>query len=391
MKRRDLLQAGALAPILSAGLARAAESGRVDGGAAAPGRWQPPSGRPWNAILVAGGAFSRYQRILEQTARGLDKLDVIDNGNVAIPEASPSTEEMWWWLAENAGGKRIRFLEDGHYCYEWSPELRESLSKEILERIRIAGDVDLILTLGTEPSLDFGKAVDDIPVICLGSTDPVANGIVPSVEDSGKDNLHATVIVEQFEWQIERFYSIFRFKRLGLMVAESRRKKSGVDETRRFCAQRGVELVEEYYAEEGRDPYRDYANMRAAMGRLIHAKVDAVYLPFFLCPNDKFPEFLALLTSRGIPSFTQAGVDPVERGILLGVAETDMENYGLFEARVIDLVTRGVKPRLLDQRFAQSQGLVINLKTAMQMGWQPPLGLLVSVEDTFSTHSPLVK
>ena len=67
------------------------------------------------------------------------------------------------------------------------------------------------------------------------------------------------------------------------------------------------------------------------------------------------------------------------------------ELYGLFEARVIDLVTRGVKPRLLDQRFAQSQGLVINLKTAMQMGWQPPLGLLVSVEDTFSTHSPLVK
>ena len=175
------------------------------------------------------------------------------------------------------------------------------------------------------------------------------------------------------------------------MGAEVRRRKSGVEAAKRFCAQRGVEFVEEYYDEEGRDPYRDYERMRAAMQRLIDAKVDAVYLPFFLCPNDKFPEFLSMLTSRGIPSFTQAGVDPVERGILLGVAETDMENYGLFEARVIDLVTRGVKPRLLDQRFAQSQGLVINLKTAMQMGWQPPLGLLVSVEDTFSTHSPLVK
>ena len=389
MRRRDLLRAGALAPILSAGLAQAAEEGAA--AAVSSGRWEPPSGRPWNAILVSGGAFSRYPRILEQTARGRDKLDVIQNGNVAIPEASPSTEEMWWWLAENAGGSRIRFLEDGHYCYEWSPELRESLSKEIVERIRTAGDVDLILTLGTEPSLDFKALVDDIPVLCLGSTDPVANGIVPSVEDSGKDNLHATVIVEQFEWQIERFYSIFRFKRLGLMGAEVRRRKSGVEAAKRFCAQRGVEFVEEYYDEEERDPYRDYERMRAAMQRLIDAKVDAVYLPFFLCPNDKFPEFLSMLTSRGIPSFTQAGVDPVERGILLGVAETDMENYGLFEARVIDLVTRGVKPRLLDQRFAQSQGLVINLKTAMQMGWQPPLGLLVSVEDTFSTHSPLVK
>ena len=107
-----------------------------------------------------------------------------------------------------------------------------------------------------------------------------------------------------------------------------------------------------------------------------------------MCPNERFPEFLEVLTSRGIPSFTQEGHEVVSRGILLGIDNTDLEGYGLTEAHVIDCVLKGEKPRTIDLRVAQDQGLLINLKTAMQMGWQPPLGLLVSVEETYSTHSP---
>ena len=128
--------------------------------------------------------------------------------------------------------------------------------------------------------------------------------------------------------------------------------------------------------------------MHEALLKLVDAGIDAICLPFFICPNDRFPDFLEVLTKHGIPSFTQEGPDVVARGILLGVGEMDVGGYGLAEARVISSVLDGVRPRSLGLRVAQSQGLVINLKTAMQMGWQPPLGLLVSVEETFSTHSP---
>lgn len=344
--------------------------------------------RPKRAILVTGGGYSRYQNILKATVRGLARLNVIQDGSVEIPEGSSSTEEMWSWLADEAGGNRLVFLSDGHYSYEWSPEDRVAVRAEVLRRLRERKDVDIIFTLGTEASEDMRGAVDDLPVISLGSSDPVATGLVLSAEDSGKDNFHALVTSDYFDWQLERFYAIFHFKRLGLLAADVRRKKCGADDARAFCAKYGIELVEVYYEEKGDDPQGDYQRLYAGLLKLVDARIDALCLPYFLCPNECFPEFLEVLTSRGIPSFTQEGHEVVSRGILLGNDRTDVESYGLTEARVIDRVLKGEKPRSIDLHVAQCQKLLINLKTAMQMGWQPPLGLLVSVEETYSTHSP---
>lgn len=350
-----------------------------------------PAGRPKRAILITGGGYSRYQKVLQATARGLERVDVIDDGDVEIPELSPSTEEMWRWLSENAGGDRLEFLRDGHYSYEWIPEIRREVRAEVLRRLHNRRDVDIIFTFGTEASQDMREAVDDIPVLSLGSTDPLANGLIESTEDSGKDNFHALVTDDYFDWQIARFHAIFHFKRFGLLVAENRRRKCGADVARKFCSGNGIEFLEAYYTEQGRDPEEDYRRMHEALLRLVDAGIDAICLPFFICPNDRFPDFLEVLTKHGIPSFTQEGPAVVARGILLGVGEMDVEGYGLAEARVIRSVLDGARPRSLGLRVAQSQGLVINLKTAMQMGWQPPLGLLVSVEETFSTHSPTTR
>ena len=347
-----------------------------------------PAERPKRAILITGGGYARYQKVLQATARGLERLDVIDDGDVEIPELSPSTEEMWQWLSERAGGDRLEFLRDGHYSYEWIPEIRREVRAEVLRRLRDRRDVDIIFTLGTEASQDMREAVDDIPVLSLGSTDPLANGLVASTEDSGKDNFHALVVTDYFDWQIARFHAIFRFRRFGLLAAENRRRKCGADVARAFCRQKGIEFLEAYYVERGQDPEEDYRRMHEALLKLVDAGIDAICLPFFICPNDRFPDFLEVLTKHGIPSFTQEGPDVVARGILLGVGEMDVGGYGLAEARVISSVLDGVRPRSLGLRVAQSPGMVINLKTAMQMGWQPPLGLLVSVEETFSTHSP---
>ena len=81
------------------------------------------------------------------------------------------------------------------------------------------------------------------------------------------------------------------------------------------------------------------------------------------------------------------GSEPVKRGILIGVGDDNLSGLGYFEARVIQKVLAGVKPRAISQRYEQSQGLVLNLRTAMEMGWNPPLGLLVTVEKTYNTQN----
>ena len=68
----------------------------------------------WRVLYVEGGPFSNYQQTLAHTARGLEKLGLIDNGQVAIPDGTESTVAMWQWLADNARG-RVKFLRDGHY------------------------------------------------------------------------------------------------------------------------------------------------------------------------------------------------------------------------------------------------------------------------------------
>lgn len=75
-----------------------------------------------------------------------------------------------------------------------------------------------------------------------------------------------------------------------------------------------------------------------------------------------------------MPAFAQTGVEEVQRRILLGVGAENIEGIGLHEAQIIEKTLSGVKPWDISQIYAQDQGIGVNLKTAMQMGWQPPDG-----------------
>ena len=58
----------------------------------------------------------------------------------------------------------------------------------------------------------------------------------------------------------------------------------------------------------------------------------------------------------------------------------------MFEAKVLEKVLAGVKPRSIGQVFAERSRLVLNLATAAQMGWVPPFGVLVAVEEAYTTQ-----
>ena len=348
-------------------------------------------GRPANVIILTNGSYLRYRQILLTTMEGLRRLGIINwvpTDNDDQPNAG--TADVWAELAAKAGGSQLKFLPDGHYTYNFDPDRREKVRSLILSRIKEQKDVDLILTFGTEPSLDMAKNITDIPVLSVNSSDPVAFQIVKSADDSGQDNLHALVTENYFAWQVRCFHSIFRFGFLGLLAAEDRVKQAGADEVETACTNLGSGFTIVTYKEDSSDKEASYQALKKGLEDLLDQGVDAVMLPWFDCPDDRFSEFLAAMTSRGIPCFSQVGTEPVSRGILLGVGDTNLDNYGFFEAQVISQVLQGTKPRSINQRYIQSNGLAINLKTAMQMGWKPPFGLLLTVEKAYTTQSPAV-
>jgi len=350
-----------------------------------------PADKVWRVIYVEGGPFSNYQQTLAHTARGLEELGLISNAQVAIPENSEDSRDMWLWLAENAKG-RLRFMRDGHYSAEWDADARPLLREAILERIHTRKDVDMVIAMGTWSGLDMAtKELEElgIPVFSMSVTDAVAAGIAASVEDSGKDNVHAQLEPGRFRRQLSMFHEIFHFKKLGVPFENTPegRNTAAMDEIERTARELGVELVTASAPLDVPNEEEAFHNLKSCVDKLI-PQVDALYLTYTSTPAHRYPALLEPVTAAGKPSFAQAGPQLVEYGVLMSLAQASFADIGRFEAQAIAEVVNGKKAREVDQVFEPELGLAINLKTAMRIGWNPPLEILAAVDEIYQ-HIPL--
>ena len=110
---------------------------------------------------------------------------------------------------------------------------------------------------------------------------------------------------------------------------------------------------------------------------------DAIYLTYTSTPMEKIPELMTPIIEAGIPSFAQAGPQLVEYGVLMSLAQASFADIGQFEAEAMAAVIHGKKPRDVNQIFEPELGLAINLKTAMRIGWNPPLEILAAVDEIY--------
>jgi len=337
----------------------------------------------WRAIYVEGGAFSNYQHTLAHTVRGLEKLGIISNAAVEIPQDSESSREMWSWLSDNAAG-RIKFMPDGHYSAEWDADARPLLKEAIIERIRNRQDVDLIICMGTWAGLDMTGEDFGIPVFSMSVTDAVAAGIVASAHDSGKDNVHAQLEPGRFRRQLAMFHEIFKFRKLGVPYEDTPegRNTCALDEIIATAKELGIELV---FATAPLDvPNEDvsYNNLKGCLDKLAK-EADALYITYNASPLHRYPSLMKSINDAGIPSFAQAGPSAVEYGVLMSLAQASFADIGLFEAEAIAAVINGKKAREINQIFEPELGLAINLKSAMKIGWNPPLEVLSAVDEIY--------
>ena len=337
----------------------------------------------WRVIYVEGGPFSNYQQTLAQTARGLEKLGLIDNGQVTVPDNTESSSTMWQWLADHAGG-RIKFLRDGYYSADWDATARKSIQEAVIDRVHNRKDVDMIIAMGTWSGLDMSSQDLGIPVFSMSVTDAVTAGIVHSAQDSGKDNVHAQLEPGRFRRQISMFHEIFHFRKLGVPFEDTPegRNTAAMDEIEKTAAELGIELVLRSAPLDLPDADQAFRNLKNCVEEL-SKEADAIYLTYTSTPMEKIPELMTPIIDAGIPSFAQAGPQLVEYGVLMSLAQASFADIGQFEAEAISAVIHGKKPRAVNQIFEPELGLAINLKTAMRIGWNPPLEILAAVDEIY--------
>lgn len=337
----------------------------------------------WRVIYVEGGPFSNYQQTLAHTARGLEKLGLISNGQVPIPANSESAAEMWDWLSKNATGS-IQFLPDGHYTADWDAQKRAAIKEAVIKRIHERGDVDMIIAMGTWSGLDMTSEDLGVPVFSMSVTDAVNAGIVKSVEDSGKDFVHAQLEPGRFHRQIAMFHEIFKFKKLGVPFEDTPEGRTSIamDEIEATAAELGIELVLASAPLDIADTDEAFRNLQGCISRIL-PMADAFYLPVNSIPLERTPELMRTVNQAGIPSFAQGGPSLVQYGVLMSLAQASFADIGQFEADSIAAVVNGKKPREVNQIFEPELGLAVNLKVAMSIGWNPPIEILAAVDEIF--------
>ena len=268
---------------------------------------------------------------------------------------------------------------------DFDKELRPKVQEELLKRLQEKKDIDLIFAMGTWAGQDLAVDGNTVSSIVASCSDPIGSGIIASVDDSGRDNIHAKVEPERYERQIRLFHDIVPFQKLGIVYEDSPegRTFAAYDAIKKVSEERGFEIVECHA------PFNNVSLQEAQDGVVkcyeeIAPKVDTTYITVHRGVNeDSLPKLLAPLYANQIPSFSMLGADEVRHGVLMSIAQAGFRYVGQFHADVIAKILNGAKARELSQRWQDPPKIAINLKVAEIIGYDPPVDILMASDEIY--------
>lgn len=350
------------------------------------------NGKKWRIAYYEGGPFSDYQQVFTETIRGLMQLGWIEISELP-KQKGEENKVLWDWLATKAKSKYIEFPKDAFYSPNWVSKQREETVTRLMQRLTKTKDIDLLLAVGTQAGQDFANNKHTTPTMVLTASDPISSGIIKSIEDSGFENVHATIDPKRYERQIRIFHEIVNFKNLGMFFEDSvnGRSFSAIDIVQKIANERNFKVTICYSFDERIDDtkIRD-DSVRKCMNELLDQKVDAIYITQQNGVNSKtLPDIVKIASTHHIPTFSQAGSTEVKAGLLLSLSQAGFKYVGNFEAQNIAKVLNGAKPNQITQLFEEPPKVAINLKTAETIGFNPPIVILGAADEIYSEIEPL--
>jgi outer membrane protein TolC/ABC-type uncharacterized transport system substrate-binding protein len=251
--------------------------------------------------------------------------------------------------------------QDKRFTGDWSLEGANAA----LERALADRDVDVVLTLGILTSQQAARrSALPKPVIAPLVIDPVLQGYPITEGRSGRRNFTYVADFQSVANEVRAFHQIVGFKHLVALVDES---LIGA------LPQLGAKATELAAVLDVRiDVVRVGADVGPALASL-PAGVDAVYVTPLRFDERQVNELAAGLVARKLPTFSVVGRSEVEAGLLMttGGAERDTERLARRVAIMIQRIAAGENPATFDVSFPTSQRLVINMRTADDIGFSP--------------------
>lgn len=225
---------------------------------------------------------------------------------------------------------------------------------------------DLILAIATPTSQAMAQATDEIPILITAVTDPVAAGLVYSMENPGT-NVTGTTDMTPVKTQLLLLKEIVpEVKRLGIVynVGEVNSVVQ-VDIAKAAAAELDLEIIHATASTSG----EVFQAAQSLVGR-----VDAIYVPTCNTAVSALESVVAVAEDYQLP-LVVGEEDSVVRG---GLATTGINYYdlGYQTGEMARLVIEGADPATLPIQSADRVETVINLSAAEAMGVVFPASLM---------------
>jgi putative tryptophan/tyrosine transport system substrate-binding protein len=316
-------------------------------------------------ITLFGGAAS-----LPLTARAQQAMPVIGLLNSSSPDADGDRMRAY------RGGLGEAGYVDGRNLtieYRWADGQNNRLPSMAADLVRRS--VNVIVTGGTPATLAAKAATTTIPIVFLLSTDPVAAGLVASLNRPGGNLTGVTGLnVELAPKKLELLHELLPSKTIVGLLVNPTNAVAAENETRTVQAAARTLGIQLHILQASTE--RDFEPVFTS---LVQLRADALVIGSDLFFTSRSDQLAALALRHAVPSIYQFREYAAAGGLMsYGGSATDWGHQaGLLTGRIL----AGGKPTDLPVRQATKVELFINLKTAKALGLTVPQSLLARANE----------
>ena len=244
---------------------------------------------------------------------------------------------------------------------------QERLAGLAAELVRLK--VDIIVGDGAAPSLEAKKATGTIPIVMMSSTDPIGIGLVASLARPGGNVTGLTSIAAELGGKLLELLkeSVPRLNRVAIVSPGGPSNDIFLKEMAPEARALGVKFIHEIV----RRPEDFDGAFKAINKQRVNGLLSRLGPNFVLT---QYKRFVELAVKNRVPAIS-SDRDWVDSGGLIFYGSDQNARMGRV-ATYIDKILKGAKPADLPVEAPTKFELVINLKTAKQMGLTIPPGVL---------------
>ena len=267
--------------------------------------------------------------------------------------------------------KKLGYEEGKNLHFDWRNLPDENAAEKTAKEF-VNGHVDLIVAFENQTGRAAKAATSVIPILLVHGQDAVAEGFGKSMSHPGGNVTGFLGVGDVPAKRIELFKEIVPRLRRVLLLSDPKDPavERSLASVRTAAKGLQVSLVERSVTTQ--------ANIERVLESLKQGEVDGVF-PLSQSLNLKYSSLMIRLTSEKRLPFVGYRREWVEQGALFSYAH-DLASVGPLAAHYIDRILKGAKPADLPFQEASQFDLVINLKTAKQIGLTIPPNVLARAD-----------